>query len=94
MQRDRQEVINSFVSMFADDTREEITGLLEDLTDSWQEPDNYVTNEKYNDLESKYNDSIKAYRERFTQGDNTPIVETEPEPINKVNVKSFDELFK
>lgn len=98
MIRDRQEVINSLVTLFADDTREEVTSLIEDVSDSWTESQpTGVSQEEYDTLQEKYNASVKAYRERFTQGEPEEVEEveeTEAEEVEETVVKEIDDLFE
>lgn len=95
MKRERAEVISTLVALFDGDSREEVTQAIEDISDSWEEgevTDTGISQEMYNEMREKYENSVKAYRERFTQG--TEKEETEEKTEEKTEVKDYEELFE
>ena len=73
--------------------------LLEDIEDSFVEPDEVDTVEKttYDELETKYKDLQEKYKQRFLKGDEvateTEVVEKEEVEEDEEEPRKYEDLF-
>ncbi len=102
----REDFMKKVAEIIGDNTDEKNIALLEDLTDTYDEL-THKANEgagewekKYNDVNTKYGDLQKRYKERFFNG--TPsssketeyVPEPEPETPDPAETITFNDLFE
>lgn len=92
--KSKEELIKQINDKFGEDNSDEVIALLEDISDTFDDLTDKATNGS--EWKTKYEDSVKKYRERFMQApdksedleqDDTEVEETE-------ELKTFEDLFK
>lgn len=95
---DREEYLNAIKNKVGEDESEEALSFIANMTDTYDELSN--RNKGYNDLETKYNELKKEYKERFFSGgggETDTIIESEEKTESEdedEKVLTYENLFK
>ena len=94
--RTREEILSSLNTRFGDDTSDEVLGIIEDVTDTFNDLETRAKGDG-TDWKKKYEDNDKEwrqkYKDRFMNGDGNIPDDEPPEPNEPPKVKTFEELF-
>lgn len=93
---EREEYLNAIKNNVGDDESEEVLEFITNMTDTYDELTK--RNKGYNELETKFNNLKKEYKERFfSGGGNDTIIETEEETETDnedEKILTYENLFK